>query len=108
MNLSLSGKVALITGGSRGIGAAAVRVFVESGAQVIFNYQKASQTAEKLVSELGESRCAAVASDLSSTDSARRLVEAAVSRFGKLDILVVNHGVWPPDDVPVNEMPDTQ
>jgi 3-oxoacyl-[acyl-carrier protein] reductase len=108
MNLSLNGKVALITGGSRGIGAAAVRMFVESGARVVFNYQKAQAPAEKLMQELGQDNCAAVASNLSGTESARELVAAAVKRFGRLDILVVNHGVWPPDDVPVDQMSEQQ
>jgi 3-oxoacyl-[acyl-carrier protein] reductase len=108
MNLSLNGKVALITGGSRGIGAASVRMFVESGARVVFNYQKAKAPAEKLMQELGQDHCAAVASNLSGTESARELVAAAVKGFGRLDILVVNHGVWPPDDVPVDQMSEQQ
>ena len=108
MNISLSGKVALITGGSRGIGAAAVRMFVEAGASVVFNYQKAKEPAEQLVKELGENNCAAVACDLSGTQTARELVTAAIQRFGRLDILVVNHGVWPPEDAPVDKLSDDQ
>ena len=108
MNISLSDKVALITGGSRGIGAAAVRMFVEAGARVVFNYQKAKGPAEKLVKELGESNCAAVACDLSGTQTARKLVTAAVQRFGRLDILVANHGIWPPEDAPVDQLSDEQ
>jgi 3-oxoacyl-[acyl-carrier protein] reductase len=106
--LSLEGKVALITGGSRGIGAAVVRMFVGADARVVFNYQKAKEQAEKLVKECGSERCAAVASDLSSIDSARELVSAAVRKFGRLDILVANHGVWPPEDAPVEKMSDAQ
>ena len=106
--LSLDGRVALITGGSRGIGAAAVRMFVRAGARVAFNYQKASAAAEKIVHECGRDNCAAFASDLDGTDAAQRLVSAAVERFGQLDILVANHGIWPPEDVAIEDMPDEQ
>jgi len=108
MNISLSGKVALITGGSRGIGAAAVRMFVEAGAKVVFNYQKAKGPAEQLVKELGAGNCAAVACDLSGTQTAQQLVTAAVQHFGRLDVLVANHGVWPPEDSSVDRLSDEQ
>lgn len=106
--LSLAGKVALISGGSRGIGAACVRMFVEAGAQVFFNYERAQGAAEALVSELGDSRCAAMACSLNSPEAAQGLVSACVSKFGKLDILVANHGVWPPEDIPIDTMSDEQ
>src|SRR4051812_13851751 len=93
--LSLSGQVALITGGSRGIGAACVRMFREAGAQVTFNYQQARETAEQLVEECGAEQTHAVRADLDNTGSGAELVRAAVERFGALDCLVVNHGVWP-------------
>ncbi len=106
--LSLSGKVALITGGSRGIGAATVRLFVAAGARVLFNYEKAKAASEELVKELGPENCAAVACNLSGTETAQGLVAAAVKRFGRLDILVANHGVWPPEDAPIEKMADGQ
>jgi len=108
MDISLTGKVAIITGGSRGIGAATVRMFVEAGARVLFNYEKAKDRAEKLVNQLGADKCATVACNLSGTETAAQLVEAAVKRFGRLDILVANHGVWPPEDAPIDRMPDSQ
>jgi 3-oxoacyl-[acyl-carrier protein] reductase len=108
VSLSLEGKVALITGGSRGIGAATVRMFVQAGAQVVFNYQKAKAEAEKLVRECGENNCVAVACNLAGTETARELVNATVQRFGRLDILVANHGIWPPDDAPIERMSDEQ
>jgi 3-oxoacyl-[acyl-carrier protein] reductase len=108
ISLSLSGKVALITGGSRGIGAAAVRMFVKAGAKVVFNYQKASKPAEQLVQALGQENCQAVACDLTGTETPRDLVAAAVKRFGRLDILVANHGVWPAEDASIDQMPDAQ
>jgi 3-oxoacyl-[acyl-carrier protein] reductase len=108
MNLSITGKVALITGGSRGIGAATVQMFVAAGARVLFNYEKSKERAAQLVKELGEDNCAAVACNLSGTDTAQELVARAVDRFGRLDILVANHGVWPAEDVPIDQMRDAQ
>lgn len=107
--LSLSGKVALITGGSRGIGAAAVRIFAAADAKVVFNYQKAKSQADALAQECrGEKNCYAIQSDLNSADAARRLVEGAAKQFGRIDILVANHGVWPAEDVPIEKMSNEQ
>ena len=106
VTLSLDGKVALITGGSRGIGAATVRLFVRAGAKVVFNYVQAAEAAQKLVQECGADRCHAVQSDLTGTSTAQALVTGAVDRFGALDILVGNHGIWPSDDVAIDAMPD--
>jgi 3-oxoacyl-[acyl-carrier protein] reductase len=107
--LSLENRVAVVTGGSRGIGAAIVRLFAQAGARVLFNYQKAKADAERLVEECGGSKhCAAVAAELSSSQAAGKLVAAAVRQFGKVDIVVGNHGVWPPQDAPVDQMSDEQ
>ncbi len=106
--LSLDGKVAVVTGGSRGIGAAIVRLFCRAGARVLFNYQRASQEANALVRECGLEQCAAVQAELSSPEAAAKLVQAAVERFGRVDIVVGNHGVWPPLDVPIDEMTEQQ
>ena len=106
--LSLEGKVALITGGSRGIGAATVRSFVAAGAKVMFNYQSARAQSDALVKECGEANCAAVACNLAGFDTARELVAQTVARFGRLDILVANHGIWPPGDAGVDVMTDAQ
>jgi len=107
-SLEIPNRVALITGGSRGIGAATVKMFASAGARVAFNYLKARDAAERLVSECSKDRCAAFQSDLRDIDSARNLVEHSVQRFGALDIVVANHGIWPPEHVPVNEMTDKQ
>jgi 3-oxoacyl-[acyl-carrier protein] reductase len=108
MDLTLNAQVALITGGSRGIGAAAVRLFVGAGAKVVFNYQAAKAQAEALVQECGAGNCRAVQSDLSTTEAARQLVSSAISAFGRLDILVANHGIWPPEDAPIDRMSEEQ
>jgi 3-oxoacyl-[acyl-carrier protein] reductase len=106
--LSLKGKVAVVTGGSRGIGAATVRMFVSAGARVVFNYQKNKRAADDVVRACGKANCVAVQADLDDIAAARKLIEAVVRRFGRLDILVVNHGVWPPQDVSVSEISDAQ
>src|ERR1051326_5312089 len=107
--LSLKDRVAVVTGGSRGIGAAIVRLFTAAGARVLFNYQRAAREAEDLAVECGGSqRCVALQAELSSSSAARVLVDAAVERFGRLDVIVGNHGVWPPDDVPIDQMTDEQ
>ncbi len=108
VSLSLDGEVALITGGSRGIGAATVRMFVQAGARVLFNYEKSRTQAEKLVAECGGAGCSAIACNLDGTRTAQHLVTEAVRRFGRLDVLVANHGVWPPEDIPIDKMPEEQ
>lgn len=107
--LELKDKVVLITGGSRGIGAETVRIFAQAGARVAFNYVQARERAEALVAECGgEGRCRAFPQELSTPAEGRALVESAVAVFGRLDAMVVNHGIWPPDDAPIAEMSDAQ
>jgi 3-oxoacyl-[acyl-carrier protein] reductase len=107
--LSLEDRVAVITGGSRGIGAAIVRMFTRAGARVVFNYQKASKEAEELSWECGGAKqCIAMQAGLSSSGAAKPLIDGAVQHFGKVDIIVGNHGVWPPLDAPIDQMSDEQ
>ena len=108
VSLSLAGKAALITGGSRGIGAETVRLFRAAGAQVAFNYRVAKGEAEALATECGPESCLAIQQELASARQGTELVEKAVRHFGKLDILVVNHGIWPPQDAPISAMSEVQ
>jgi 3-oxoacyl-[acyl-carrier protein] reductase len=87
---SLDGKVALVTGGSRGIGAAISRELAEAGARVAVNYRAGQEAAETLAGEIGG---LAAQADVSSADEVQGLVERVESELGDLDILVNNAGV---------------
>ena len=103
--LSLEGKVALVTGGSRGIGAATVRLLRRAGARVVFSFRNAEGQASALVEECGGAEvCRAQRQELATVEDGQALVAAAVAVFGRIDILVVNHGIWPPHDQPIATM----
>jgi 3-oxoacyl-[acyl-carrier protein] reductase len=91
----LDGKVALITGGSRGIGAAIVTRFVEQGADVAFTYRSSAEQANALAESLsqGGRKVKAYQSDASSYEEAEKLAKAVLEEFGKVDILVNNAGI---------------
>jgi len=109
VSLFLKGRVALVSGGSRGIGAETVRLFAQAGARVAFSYRQAQAQAEALVAECGGPElCVAFQQELSTPADGHALVEAAVRAFGRLDILVANHGIWPAQDAPVAQMPEAQ
>jgi 3-oxoacyl-[acyl-carrier protein] reductase len=108
-SMSLDGKVALVSGGSRGIGAETVRLLREAGARVAFSYRQALKQAEALAAECGgPEHCVAIEQELSTTADGRALVEKAVAATGRLDILVANHGMWPAEDMPIERMTDAQ
>jgi len=109
VTLSLAGKVALITGGSRGIGAATVRLFRQAGAKVVFNYRSTSAQAEALQAECGgPDLCRAIQQPLATPEDGEALVAAAVAAFGRLDCAILNHGIWPPHDAPIAQLTSTQ
>jgi meso-butanediol dehydrogenase / (S,S)-butanediol dehydrogenase / diacetyl reductase len=89
---SLIGKVAVVTGGASGIGAAAVRLFVRDGAKVVIGDLNEG-LADELVGELGETVTHFVRCDVSCEEQVQRLMSSATERFGRLDILFNNAGV---------------
>ncbi|KAK0751866.1 hypothetical protein B0T18DRAFT_486344 [Schizothecium vesticola] len=91
--MSLTGKVALITGASNGIGKAVALRLAADGASIVINYHTDGASATALVSRIGADRALAVQADVSQLDSITALVDAAVARFGKIDILMPNAGI---------------
>ncbi|GAA3747541.1 SDR family NAD(P)-dependent oxidoreductase [Terriglobus aquaticus] len=109
VELSLQDKCALITGGSRGIGAATLRLFRRAGARVAFSYRAAAQQAETLATECGGAGvCHAIQQDLLTPADGEALIAASVAALGRLDCLVINHGIWPSHDAPIGSMADEQ
>ncbi|OMC34267.1 oxidoreductase [Mycolicibacterium fortuitum] len=95
--MSLTSKVALVTGGSRGIGAAIAQRLAADGADVAITYNSSPQRAAAVVDAITESGAKAVALQMNSAapDAALRAVDAVIATFGRLDILVNNAGVFP-------------
>lgn len=88
----LDGKVALVTGGTRGIGKGICQKFAEEGATVVFTYLSSDEKAKALQSELGEN-CLAVKSDAAQLDQAEALINQIVEKYGQLDVVVNNAGI---------------
>jgi 3-oxoacyl-[acyl-carrier protein] reductase len=109
VQLSLRGKIALVTGGSRGIGAATVKLLHRAGARVVFSYRSAESQSEQLVAECGgPDHCRALRQEFATVEDGQTLVAAAVQVFGRIDILIANHGIWPPQDQPISTMAAAQ
>ncbi|KAF7158945.1 hypothetical protein CNMCM5623_004124 [Aspergillus felis] len=89
----LAGKVALVTGASRGIGRATALALAKDGAKVVVNYISSSSAADEVVKEIGADHSVAIQADVSKLDDIKRLVQQTVDRFGKIDILVLNAGL---------------
>ncbi len=94
--LDLSGKVALVTGGSRGIGAAVAELLARVGADIVLTYASNKKAAERVASEVRSfgPDCLIVQANASRAVDVRRAVRTAIKRFGRIDILVNNAGIW--------------
>lgn len=99
-----------MTGGSRGIGRATAVMLARAGAAVGISYHNRHEEARAVVREIEAvgRRAWAAPGDLSSREDADGLFERADREFDGLDIFVGNHGIWPPDDVPISAMGDEQ
>jgi 3-oxoacyl-[acyl-carrier protein] reductase len=110
--IDLSGKRAFVTGGGRGIGRATALSLAQAGASVAIGYRSRRADAEETIRAVNASgtraKAVAVGGDLGDPGAAQRAVTEATQALGGLDLLVVNHGVWPAEDVPVARMSDAQ
>jgi len=108
--ISLKGKRALVTGGSRGIGAATAHLLARAGADVGIAFQRRASEAEAVIADIHHQggRAFAFQADLASVDGNESFVQAAYDHFGGLDIFVGNAGIWPPHPLNVDTMDDTR
>ncbi len=108
--LRLDGCNAVVTGGSRGVGRAVSRLLAGAGANVGVSYRSRAAEADDTVAELRGAGVTAwsLSGDLSDPEAVEALFSEADRHFDGLDIVVVNHGIWPPESVPVAEMTDQQ
>jgi 3-oxoacyl-[acyl-carrier protein] reductase len=91
----LSGKVALITGSSKGIGKAIAIKYASQGAKVVVNFSGDESAAASVVEEIGSSNAIAIRADVSNVEQIGKLVDETIAHFGKLDVLVCNAGILP-------------
>src|ERR1041385_5677471 len=102
--LGLKDRVALVTGGSRGIGKAVATLFASYGADVVVNYVRDEAAAAATVN-LAQShgvKALAIQADVSQLDQAERLLQQTVEHFGRIDFLICNAGIW--EGAPVEEI----
>jgi 3-oxoacyl-[acyl-carrier protein] reductase len=108
--IDLRDKRALVTGGSRGVGAATARMLADAGAHVAVSFLHRVAEADALVSELRDRgvRAFAEPGDLADPIAVERLFRRVTDEFGGLDVLVASAGIWPPADTPIAGMSDEQ
>ena len=104
--IDLSGRTALVTGGSRGVGAATAELLAEAGADVAITYRTRRADAERVAARIRERgrRVQVEQADLGDAEAAARTFDRIRDAFGSLDFCIANAGIWPEAEVPVREM----
>src|ERR1700747_1100 len=107
-NGKLKGKVAVVTGASKGIGAGIAKEFAAEGASIVVNYASANQDADRVVDEISErgGKAVAIKGNVSNKAEVERLFAEAEKAFGKIDILINNAGVY--EFTPLGEVTEQQ
>jgi 3-oxoacyl-[acyl-carrier protein] reductase len=110
MKISLENQVAVVTGGSRGIGAATVKLFAQAGCNVVFSYFRSVRAARHVAKACRKfpGSVLAVRADVAKMADARKLVDKAIHRFGRLDILVANAGIWNSDPAQIDKITERE
>jgi 3-oxoacyl-[acyl-carrier protein] reductase len=109
--LTFNDQVVLITGASRGIGRAAAIKFAEAGAAgVVINYHRDSEAASRVAEEVERAgaKPLVLRADVSRADESAALVDQSLKRFGRLDVMVANAGIWPPRDRGIIDLDEAQ
>ncbi len=108
--IDLSGRVALVTGGSRGIGAATAVMLAEAGADVALTYRTRKDEAERVGQQIERAgrQWTVLQADLSRREDCERVVRETAEAFDQLDLFIANAGIWPPEGVAASEMTDEQ
>lgn len=104
MDSEMNDRVVLITGASGGIGQATARVLADEGAKLVLHYHSGREACDKLAETLDVPTLVAQA-NVADESSVQRLFEQALARFSRVDTIVVNAGIWPDDDFPIQDMP---
>jgi 3-oxoacyl-[acyl-carrier protein] reductase len=110
VDLGLQGRRALVTGGSRGVGRATVLLLARAGVRCAFTYRSREADALETARVAGELGAPALPlrAELAEEEAARQVFGATVEALGGLDFFVGNHGIWPPDPVPLASMSTAQ
>lgn len=104
MDAGLTGKVALVTGASGGLGSEMVRALAGEGARLVVHYHRRQNAAAQLAEAIAPAEAAVIGADLTCEEAVARLWREAERALGPIEIVVANAGIWLPDEVPIRQM----